>query len=218
MVRKVATNMAASKLSDEELLGDTLGANIYTKSSENDLIGEDGDIDEDALLGVEDTGGSSVSISFSNDSMHPVSTRRLSRVHGTSHQHADSQQVVLVDEQAFVFDKTDTADLEDELNIAGEDEGQFAVGNQQDSGLVYSEENIYHNEQAGVDEQNLGYSDSRLLQSTAGEMVYDNVSHEVYQDTSGLYSNYSVCAQGNSVAESSGVELGYEQPTEQEEQ
>ncbi|XP_055895251.1 RNA-binding protein 33-like isoform X2 [Biomphalaria glabrata] len=218
MVRKVATNMAASKLSDEELLGDTLGANIYTKSSENDLIGEDGDIDEDALLGVENTGGSSVSISFSNDSMHPVSTRRLSRVHGTSHQHADSQQVVLVDEQAFVFDKTDTADLEDELNIAGEDEGQFAVGNQQDSGLVYSEENIYHNEQAGVDEQNLGYSDSRLLQSTAGEMVYDNVSHEVYQDTSGLYSNYSVCAQGNSVAESSGVELGYEQPTEQEEQ
>ena len=34
-----------------------------------DLLGGDGDLDEDALLGVDDSGAKSVSVSFTNDSL-----------------------------------------------------------------------------------------------------------------------------------------------------
>ncbi|KAH9505084.1 hypothetical protein Btru_059476 [Bulinus truncatus] len=220
--------MAASKLSDEELLGDNLGGSIYIKSPENDLIGEDGEIDEDALLSVDDTGGKSVSVSFSNDNIHPLTSRHLSRVHGHGHQHKDVQQILLVDEQAFVFDKTDTADLEDELNIAGEEEGQYGIPLEHNEGLIYNDgtegtfsDNLYHNENDSNVQQNLDFSSNRIIESA--EERYVNVGQESYEDNTGLYDsinsvNYSGDGHEDSVVDSSSVELGYEQPTEHEEQ
>lgn len=45
--------------------------------------------------------------------------------------------MTIENEQAFVFEESDTTDLEHELNVVGEDEGHFHVSGQ---------ENIYHNE------------------------------------------------------------------------
>lgn len=52
--------------------------------------------------------------------MRSEKVKRLFDVHQEQVGHDEQEHV---DEQAFVFEETDTADLEDELNVGGQEEG-----------------------------------------------------------------------------------------------
>ncbi|CAL1545056.1 unnamed protein product, partial [Lymnaea stagnalis] len=229
--------MAASKLSDEELLGDTSAA--FQKSSELDLLGDDGELDEDALLSMDEAGTKTVSISFANDSVRPLSTRSRSRIGGPSHQHQVTQPIDIVDEQAFVFEETETTDLEDELNVAGEEDGHFHLA---DVGSVYQDETegdfsaqMYHDqvgsgdaqaEISSVEEHHVEYNADSIHHLEADltyvEMKGDQEGYEG-GDGGGYVGDvndveYSASEAHATGLESSSVELGYEQPAESDEQ
>ncbi|GFR68794.1 hypothetical protein ElyMa_003742700, partial [Elysia marginata] len=122
---------------DEELLSDTAGVSAFPKSSELDLLAEEGELDEEALLGLDDSGAA-----FSNDPMQPIINRQRSKNAGPTHQDDGS-----LADQAFVFEVADTGDLEDELT--GNELGNQVLGTYSNEGVDPYSHDIYEENPSG---------------------------------------------------------------------
>ncbi|CAG5129495.1 unnamed protein product [Candidula unifasciata] len=212
--------------SDEELLNDTSGSAVtaFPKASELDLLGDDGELDEDALLGVDETGTKTTTISFNNDSLWPLTTRQRSKT-SISHQ----EQVAASSEQAFVFEETDTADLEDELNVGGQEEdgssyhvegddgygtGLYHQGDDSSSADVIGSGGDRH---VNFSVHGMNTSDSREIGYIADQTSYTDENGAEFGDVSAS-GDYIGEAAHQSHEDASGVELEYEQPVEHDEQ
>ncbi|RUS77827.1 hypothetical protein EGW08_014420, partial [Elysia chlorotica] len=202
--------------SDEELLSDTAGISAFPKTSELDLLAEDGELDEEELLGLDDSGAA-----YSNDAMQPVLNRQRSKTAVSVHQ----DHGPLAD-QAFVFEVADTGDLEEELT--GHELGNEGMGTYSNEGMEsFSHENYDQNGGANISDEIPSENDqhvysSNMLSTTedcrdshddAETFIgVDDQSGQVYSDEqSGLYT------EGHN-EDSTNVELGYDHPEQHSDQ
>lgn len=200
--------------SDEELLNDSSGITAFPKTTELELLGDDGDLDEDALLGVDESMAKSVSVSFKNDSAEPVITRRMTRSSKASHAVQKVSQVV--DEQAFVFD-TETPDLENELNDGVEDESSFSATDQ--AGILvevgadhYTDEIDYQDYPEAAEQGDLN---AEYVQNVSEDYVKtDEPHHEAFEDERTVMPENESANLEEAEIEGHSVELGYDQPSE----
>lgn len=144
--------------SDEELLSDTAGISAFPKSSELDLLTEDGELDEEALLGLDESGAA-----FNNDPRQPGLNRQRSKTAGSSHQEGGA-----LANQAFVFEVADSGDLEEELT--GNE-----LGNQGLATYSHEGEDSYSHE---VYEEDPILSSSHQMATETDQLIYSSAIAE----------------------------------------
>ncbi|GFO13394.1 LOW QUALITY PROTEIN: hypothetical protein PoB_003989900, partial [Plakobranchus ocellatus] len=198
--------------SDEELLSDTSGISAFPKASELDLLAEDGELDEEALLGLDDSAAA-----FNNDSMQPIVNRQRSKNMVSSQQSHEP-----LANQAFVFEVAETGDLEEELAV--NEMGNEMVDTYNEGMNSYSNEHeLYH--QNGSGDTSQGMADVYHGDMHSGSEVYkdseanynegeDQTGH-AYPEEQSVHFSGMAADDGGHNEDPANVELGYDQADEQ---